>query len=161
MGIQRIGAVVAAIAFSLTACATPNEHVAFMDKGNNVRTANSKAACEECGVIEKIEKVDRDNGVGIGAVAGGVVGGVAGGVIGDKIGDDDSKTGAIAGTVAGAAAGAYAGHKAQEHYNRDKDAYRITLRMDDGSSRTITQNENSGFSKGSRVRVDGGKVVPR
>ena len=158
MSTQRLGAILAATALSLTACSTTDEHVAFGEKGNNVRTSN---VCEQCGVIEKIEKVDRDDGVGVGAVAGGVVGGVAGGVIGDKIGDEDSKTGAVAGTVAGAAAGAYAGHKAQEYYNRDKDAYRITLRMDDGTSRTITQNENSGFSKGSRVRVDGGKVVPR
>ena len=153
-------------ALSFAACSTPNEHVPFGQKGNNDRTDNTRATrtsnvCGECGVVRSIETVERDNGVGIGAVAGGVVGGIAGGAIGNKVGDNDSKTGTIAGGVAGAAAGAYAGHKAQEYYNRDKDAYRITLRMDDGSSRTITQDENPGFSNGSRVRVEGGKVVPR
>jgi outer membrane lipoprotein SlyB len=153
-------------ALSFAACSTPNEHVPFGEKGNNDRTDNGRTTrtsnvCGECGVVKNIETVDRDNGVGAGAVVGGVVGGIAGGAIGNKIGDDDSKTGTIAGGVAGAAAGAYAGHKAQGYYNRDKEAYRITLRMDDGSSRTITQNENPGFSNGSRVRVEDGKVVPR
>jgi len=157
---RLISAALFASAMSFTACATSNENVPFGDKGNDTRVSKS-SVCSECGVVERIDTVDRDDGIGVGAVAGGVLGGIAGGAIGDKVADEDSKTGAIAGGVAGAAAGAYAGHKVQEHYNRDKDAYRITLRMDDGSSRTVTQNENPGFSKGSRVRIDNGKVVPR
>ncbi len=158
----KLSAAIIAATLSLAGCSTPSEHVPFDRKGNNDdRQSTTRGTCTNCAVVEDVDLVGRDADVGMGAVAGGVVGGVAGAVVGDKLGDDDSNTGAIAGGVAGAAAGAYGGHKAEQYYNRDKDAYRITLRMDDGSYRTVTQNQNPGVRKGDKVRLEGDRVVAR
>jgi outer membrane lipoprotein SlyB len=64
----------------------------------------------------------------------------------------DAATGA--GTVAGAAVGGSTGSSATS----DR-VYRITLRMDDGTERTITQESTPSFSSGDRVRLAGGAIV--
>ncbi|MGH8726805.1 MAG: hypothetical protein ACREV9_01310 [Burkholderiales bacterium] len=162
MYLIKLTAAIIATTLALATCSTPTEHVPFDRKGNNEdRQSSTRDACSNCAVVEDVDLVAHDTDVGVGAVAGGIVGGVAGAAIGNEIGDDDSEAGAIAGGVAGAAAGAYGGHKAEQYYNREKDAYRITLRMHDGSYRTVTQSEKPGFRKGDRVRIEDDRVVAR
>ncbi len=117
-------------------------------------TASQAAACAQCGVIESIRMVEIDGaGTGLGAVAGGVTGAV----VGNQFGSGGGKT---AMTVAGAAGGAYAGNTIEKRLKRTT-AYRITLRMDDGTYRTLSQPEAPRFAVGERVRIAKGQMLER
>jgi len=91
------------------------------------------AACQDCGVIVEVKEVDvAGKGTGVGAVAGGV----GGAVIGHQIGDNR------AGTAIGAAVGAVAGHQI-ERQARSHKRYDITVRMNDGSTRALSDESGS------------------
>ncbi|SCK58069.1 Glycine zipper 2TM domain-containing protein [Variovorax sp. HW608] len=86
--------------------------------------------CSVCGKVESVRQVKSSKPTsGVGAVAGGVVGGV----IGHQIGSGRGRTVA---TVAGAAGGAYAGNTVEKKKNA-KTAYEVSVRMQDGSMRTV------------------------
>lgn len=142
---NKLGSALALIgALTLGACAT--------DNSPNYRDSPSTQYSEytEYGVVQHIEFVDRSNGgIGLGTVAGAVVGGVAG----NQFGAGQGRTAA---TVLGAAGGAYVGHELENR--QDRDVYKITVRMDDGSRRTLTQNTNSRLSVGDRVRIRDGDI---
>jgi outer membrane lipoprotein SlyB len=95
------------------------------------------------------------SGIGIGTIAGAVIGGV----LGNQVGSGRGNTVA---TVAGVAGGAYVGHEIdnRQQQQRTADVYRVTARMDDGSYQSMTQNTNSGFRVGDRVRIDNGVMRP-
>ena len=115
--------------------------------------AQAPVPCADCGVIESIRVAEvKGQGSGVGAVAGGV----AGGLIGNQIGHGTGRTVA---TIAGAAGGAYAGNEIEKHAKKHT-VYRVTLRMDDGRLRTISQREMPG-AVGDRVRVANGRIVER
>lgn len=109
------------------------------------------------GVVQSIELVRQDNagiggsGVGVGAIAGAVVGGV----VGHQIGAGRGNTAA---TVLGAAGGAYAGHELEKRSQQQSDAYKFTIRMQDGSYQTLTQTQNPDLRVGDRVRIENGVV---
>ena len=107
--------------------------------------------CATCGIVESVRPVEiRGEGTGVGAVTGGVVGGV----IGNQFGHG---TGRTALTLLGAAGGAFAGHEVEKNA-RARTAYRVTVRMDDGSYRTFSQA--AAARPGDRVRVTDGTLVP-
>ena len=111
--------------------AQPKQHVA--------------AACHDCGVIVEVKEVDvPGKGTGIGAVAGGV----GGAVIGHQIGENR------AGTAIGAAVGAVAGHQI-ERQARKHTRYDITVRMNDGSTRALSDESGTPIAlrAGDKVRV--------
>ncbi|SEA55882.1 glycine zipper 2TM domain-containing protein [Variovorax sp. YR216] len=86
--------------------------------------------CSVCGKVESVRQVKSSKpSSGAGAVAGGVVGGV----IGHQVGSGRGRTVA---TVAGAAGGAYAGNKVEKNKNA-KTVYEVSVRMQDGSMRTV------------------------
>ena len=66
--------------------------------------------------------------------------------------DDDSAT--IIETVVGAVTRNEGGKKANKRF-----AYRVTVRMDDGSYRTVSQSSPPAFAVGDRVRVVEGRLV--
>jgi outer membrane lipoprotein SlyB len=99
--------------------------------------------------IEVIRQGDSNN------VAGTIIGGIVGGLIGHQIGSGSGNTAA---TIAGAAGGAYAGNRIQERQRGPNEAFRVTVRMDDGTVRTITQENITDLRTGDRVRVDGNSV---
>lgn len=107
------------------------------------------------GVVQSIELVRQDNtgiggsGVGAGAVAGAVVGGI----IGNQVGSGKGNTAA---TVIGAAGGALAGHELEKRNRQQADAYRLTLRMSDGTYQTVMQTTAGDIRVGDRVQVAGG-----
>lgn len=108
--------------------------------------------CANCGVVESVNSVDVK---GEASGAGAVVGGVAGLIVGNQIGHGKGKTLA---KVAGAAGGAYAGHQIEKNANKTVQ-YEITVRMNDGSFRTVTQPSSDGLAPGARVRVADNTVV--
>ena len=99
------------------------------------------------------ENAGSDNSIGLGTVAGAVIGGV----VGNQIGAGRGNTVA---TVAGVAGGAYVGH-ALEKENRQRqkvDAYKITVRMEDGSYQELMQNTDGNLRVGDRVRYENGNL---
>ena len=116
--------------------------------------APAPVLCADCGVIESIRVAEvKGQGSGLGAVAGGV----AGGLIGNQIGHGTGRTVA---TIAGAAGGAYAGNAIEKNVKKHT-VYRVTLRMDDGSLRTVSQREAPAYAVGDRVRVSKGRITER
>ena len=109
------------------------------------------ATCNDCGVITSLRLVEeKGQASGVGAVAGGVVGGV----IGHQIGSGSGNT--IA-TIAGAGAGAYAGHRIEKNRNR-KSYWAVTVRMDNGSTRSLTYSSRPPANEGERIKLlDGGR----
>ena len=107
--------------------------------------------CADCGTVTEVKMVEvKGEGSGIGAVAGGV----AGGVLGHEI--VDGKNQGIA-TIAGAAAGAFAGHQIEKHAKTTK-RYDVSVRMDDGTSKTIAFAEQPAWKAGDKVKVAGAKL---
>jgi outer membrane lipoprotein SlyB len=108
--------------------------------------------CANCGVVESVRLVElKGEATGAGAVAGGVLGAV----VGSQIGQGRGKTLA---QVAGVAGGAYAGNEVEK--NMKKATYfRVTVRMNNGSTRTITQKTDSGFKSGDNVKIENGVLV--
>lgn len=108
--------------------------------------------CPGCGVIEAIRVIEiRERASGLGAFAGGA----AGALIGNSLGRGNGNT---VMTVVGAAGGALAGNEIEKNIKRNH-AYRVTVRMNDGSVRSVSQSSPPAFAVGDRVRVINGGVV--
>ena len=104
------------------------------------------------GTVDRIEVVGRSDPNNI---AGTVIGGIVGGLIGHQIGGG---TGNTVATIAGAAGGAYAGNQIQQRKRLDHETFRVTVRMDNGSYQTVTQDNITDLRTGDRVRVDGNNI---
>ncbi len=108
--------------------------------------------CSTCGRVESVHRVQSQGSTsGVGAVAGGVVGGV----VGNQVGNGRGRTLA---TVAGAAGGALAGNSVERNRNTST-MYRVSVRMDDGSMRTI--ESHSPPHVGTAVSVHGNSLQVR
>ena len=108
--------------------------------------------CANCGTVESIRTVELPGDAsGLGAVAGGVTGAV----IGNQMGRGRGNT---AMTIIGAAGGAFAGNEIEKNMQK-RYAYRVTVRMDDGSFRTVSQTAPPAFAVGEKVRVVDGTLV--
>ena len=142
---------------TLGGCATTNDP--YNTSGPQTTypgTVNSGNAYSGYGVVQSIDLVQQGNtgiggsSIGIGTIAGAVIGGVLGNQVGGG-------TGQTVATVAGAAGGAYVGHEIENRQKqRTADVYKFTVRMDSGSYQAFTQNTNTGFRVGDRVRIDNG-----
>lgn len=101
------------------------------------------------GVVEGVREVtlQRNDGIGGGAVLGAVVGGLAGNQIG-------SGSGRTAATIGGAAAGGYIGDRVQDSRNRER-GVEVTVRLDNGQRMAVIQNHDYRFHQGQRVRIVG------
>ena len=120
-------------------------------KYNDVAPVTAKT-CANCGEIESVNAIEQPGeGTGLGAVAGGV----AGALLGPQIGQGRGTTAA---TIAGAAGGAYAGHQVEKSMKKARH-YEISVRMEDGSYRTITQQSDSGLMSGDKVKIVDGAIV--
>jgi len=120
--------------------------------------ADSPAArdysCTSCGTIEAIRTVEvKGAGTGLGAVAGGVTGAL----VGNQIGRGKGNT---AMTILGAAGGTFVGNEIEKNVKKHY-SYRVTVRMDDGSFRTVSQSAAPALAVGQRVRIVDGAVVAR
>lgn len=114
--------------------------------------APAAPACYDCGVVESVRQVVQEGeGSGLGAVAGGVVGGL----LGNQVGKGSGRSVA---TVLGVAGGAYAGHQIEK--SRKKAVrHEVTVRMSDGTLRTVPQDGTPPWRAGDRVRIENGTLV--
>lgn len=110
------------------------------------------AVCRECGTVASIETfTEKGEATGGGAVAGGVIGAIIGHQIGSGRGQDLA-------TVAGAVGGAVAGHEIEKNVKKVT-RYRITLRMDDGTTQVLTLNAANNVAVGDKVKIVNGTLV--
>ena len=106
------------------------------------------------GVVESVRQVTIEKPPsGVGAVAGGVVGGVAGSNVGGG-------KGATIGSVLGAVVGGLAGQAIEGSVGR-KSGLEITVKLDNGELRAVTQEADESFRPGERVRLLSGTGVTR
>lgn len=109
------------------------------------------AACDNCGVVESVNAVlARGEGSGVGAVGGAVVGGL----LGNQVGGGNGKK---AMTVVGAVGGALAGHQIEKHV-RATTSYETVVRMNNGSSRSISATAQPTWRNGDRVKIVDGVI---
>ncbi|MEO6274913.1 MAG: glycine zipper 2TM domain-containing protein, partial [Rhodoferax sp.] len=109
------------------------------------------AICSNCGVVESTREItNAAKGSGVGAVGGAVVGGVLGHQVGGGRGRDVA-------TVLGALGGAFAGNHIEGQVKATH-SYEITVRLDDGSTRTLQQSEQPGWQAGDRVKIVNGAL---
>jgi len=108
------------------------------------------SSCALCGTVESIRTVEvREEAGGAGAAAGGPAGSGSG-----------EQTGGGSGTAVTllGAGGAIAGNEIEKNVKK-RYAYRVTVRMDDGSFRTISLSSPPTLAVGDKVRVVEGKLV--
>lgn len=126
---------------------------AASQKGDFPQSRAAAPPCASCGTVIAVREVQvKGSASGVGAVAGGLTGAV----VGNQFGRGDGRT---AMTVLGAAGGAYAGNSIEKNMNQST-AWRITVRMDDESHRTVSQPEPPAFAVGDKVRIAGGRALP-
>ncbi|HEY9199789.1 MAG TPA: glycine zipper 2TM domain-containing protein [Gammaproteobacteria bacterium] len=109
------------------------------------------------GVIDTIEVTSGDSGgiAGSGIGAGTVIGGVVGGVLGHQVGGGSGKD--IA-TAAGVVGGAVVGHEIEKRNQQKQEAYRIRVRLDNGSYHTVNQQSIDDLRVGDHVRIEDGRL---
>ncbi|KVE28804.1 hypothetical protein WS67_08850 [Burkholderia singularis] len=88
-------------------------------------------------------------------VAGTVVGALVGGVLGNQIGRGHGRDAA---TVIGALGGAVAGNQIGQQMGAQPAAYRIDVRLNDGSMRSFDLQTPGDLRPGDRVRLDGNQI---
>ncbi len=101
------------------------------------------------GTIQAVEVVPRSQGLGLGTLAGAAIGGV----LGHQVGGGTGKT---VSTVAGAAGGAYVGHEMEKRRRSDNQIYKVTIRMDDGTTQSFAQEAEPTIRQGDRVTITNG-----
>ncbi len=106
------------------------------------------------GVVQSIEMVQQsvasNSGVGAGTIAGAVVGGI----LGHQVGGGSGNTAA---TVLGAAGGAYLGNQMEKNQGAQQvNAYKLNIRLNNGSYQSITQTSANDIRVGDRVQIDNG-----
>ena len=118
------------------------------DSGRKLIQASS---CALCGTVESIRTVEvRDE-----AGTNGVAGGPAGSGPGEQAVRENRGT---AVTLLEAAGAAISGNEIEKNMKR-RYAYRVTVRMDDGSFRTVSLSSPPALAVGDKVRVVEGRLV--
>lgn len=116
------------------------------DKTTASQTASIKSACAHCAKVLAVIAVEREGAsTGLGVVAGGVLSAW----VGNQVGGGSGRT---ATTVLGAVGGGWAGNEAEKKMKKYT-VYRIQMRMDDGSTRTMEQM--SSVAVGEKVVIEG------
>ena len=106
-------------------------------------------ACNDCGVVEEIRRLQARGRTGLGAVIGGVVGGI----FGNQVGHGDERTLA---RIAGVIGGALAGREIERSARPDR--YELVVRLEGGARRNIGFDAPPPFRIGDRVRLTDGRV---
>ncbi|HWV06685.1 glycine zipper 2TM domain-containing protein [Ralstonia sp.] len=117
------------------------------------QTQPRPAASPYAGQVTAVTPITTQQGneTGLGMIGGAVVGGL----LGNQVGKGNGRTLA---TVAGAVGGGYAGHEAENYYHRNT-SYNVSVRMDNGATRTFTYKAAPGFQVGDRVHVENGSLA--
>lgn len=106
--------------------------------------------CRHCGVIETLRQVPiKDQGAFLGPAGGAIVG--------SQFGRGNARYALGVPDVGG---GGYAGNEIEAH-QRPSTGYRLVVRMEDGSARTVYQSAVPGIAVGEKVSVINGVVAAR
>ena len=136
-------------AMLVAGCATPTSSGQVYSTGQARQEQTVRMA-----VVESVREVIIEGSRGpVGAVAGGAIGGIAGSNVG---GGRGSTVGSILGAVAGGVAG-----QAIERNVTQRKGLEITVRLENGELRAITQDADEVFRAGERVRLLSGGGVTR
>ena len=133
----------------LAGCVT-TPHYGYGDRGYERDRYDSRydqRVCHNCGEVTEIDRVRlRERTSGGGAVLGAIIGGV----LGNTVGSGDGRKAA---TVAGAVAGGFAGNAIERNSgdNYGREAWRITVRLEDGRWAEVTQGDPGDLRRGDRV----------
>ena len=111
------------------------------------------SVCTNCGVVTAVRYVEKKGeSSGLGIVAGGVLGGV----LGHQIGSGRGNTVA---TIAGAGVGAVAGNEVEKNAKKTSH-YEVSIKLDTGKMRYLTQSAKPAFRNGDRVKIlDGNRIA--
>ena len=135
-------AAVIAVAALVSGCATQSNSNSVYSTGQAQREQTVRY-----GVVEGVRDVMIQGGqTGAGTLAGGAIGGVAAGSL---IG---SGNGSVAAGILGAVLGGIAGSATENKVNQRR-ALEITVRLENGEMRAITQEADELFRPGERVRL--------
>ena len=110
--------------------------------------------CDNCGTVTSVQPIKVE---GKPSIWGTLAGAAAGGLLGSQFGKG---TGKAAMTGAGVLGGAFAGRAAESEL-RSSTAYKVTVAMDNGSTREITLPATGGINPGTKVRVNGNTISPQ
>jgi len=163
MNIRLIGATALLASLVAAGCATSSPgYTSSPSYGPAYGSAST--SCYDCGTVTRVEVTSSGSNVpnATGAVLGGIVGAVAGREISDQTGG--SKGNQNMATAAGAVAGAVAGNAIQNRSqanNGTGGSYNVYVRMNDGRTTVVTQNDLGGIREGSFVRVYNGRASLR
>lgn len=102
------------------------------------------------GVVQRIDTVRVD---GRTSGAGAVIGGAVGGVIGHQ-----AKHHRDLATGVGVVAGAIVGNEIEKSQQRDREIYRVTVRVDYGGQRSFDYAQLNGLRTGDRVRIENNQL---
>ena len=108
---------------------------------------------QQYGTVTAIQPLS--NAASPGGVAGTVVGAVVGGVLGNQIGRGHGRDVA---TVVGALGGAVAGNSIGQQMGGPS-GYRVSVQLNDGSTRAFDLPNPGDLHPGDRVRVDGNQIA--
>lgn len=121
--------------------------------GSTVSTQSIASNVNGSGTIQSVEQVPRQQGLGLGTLAGAAVGGV----LGNQVGGGSGRT---VTTAAGAAGGAYVGHEIEKRRRAGDQIYKVTIRMDDGTTQSFAQEAAPSVKQGDRVMITNGVLSP-
>lgn len=150
--IRLLGMAAAASVF-VAGCATPGGAPRY---GTSPAYGSTAATCYDCGTVVRIEQVGGSN---VPSKTGAVLGGLVGAAAGRELADDESSGRRNTATVGGAVAGAIAGNAIQDRMSGAR--YNVHVRMDDGRTTVVTQDDLGGVREGSYVRVYNGRAWAR
>lgn len=126
----------------------------YGNNGSSTLQYTQQNGCRNCGVIESVREIKQE---GEGSALGTLGGAAVGGTIGRQLGDGKGR---VAATIAGAVIGAAAGNAATKKHNATT-SYQTTVRMDDGSVRTLNHDGAPKWRAGQEVQMNNGALSPR
>jgi len=112
--------------------------------------ANAYALYGQVRAIDLVRAEQRTSG------GGAVLGAVLGAVVGNQFG---SGSGRAAATGIGAVGGAVAGNEVEKRNRRDDEAYRVSVRFEDGSVRDYDFQRIDDLRVGDRVKWENGQLI--
>ena len=164
MNIRLIGATTLLASLTLASCATTAPGYGTTNSGYYPPASSNTASCYDCGTVTRIEVISTGTTSSVPNATGAVLGGIVGAAAGRELAGDDNKGRRNTATVAGAVAGAVAGNAIQNRVqanNGTGGSYNVYVRMNDGRTTVVTQNDLGGIREGSYVRVYNGRASLR
>lgn len=151
-----IASTVVAASIALAGCATSPGSSGYGNTGYGNTGYGRPANCYDCGTVMRIETVRGNSNPNVaGPLIGGVVGAVAAKELARRNTDSEGRRNVAIG--AGAVGGAVAGNAIQNR-TEGGNVYNVHVRMQDGRTTVLTQNDIGGLREGSNVRVQNGQA---